>query len=52
MDLYNLKKSATIVPTPGQSEQEYLATFLDGKYGFDSIVQERLNLKQLLEQIH
>jgi hypothetical protein len=52
MDLYILSKSATIVPTPGQPEQEYLAKHLDGKYGFTSVVQEQLNLKHLLEQIH
>jgi predicted glycosyltransferase len=52
MDLFILKKSATIIPTPGQTEQEYLSKYLDGKHGFTSIVQEQLNLKHLLEQIH
>ena len=52
MDLYILRKSALIIPTPGQTEQEYLSKYLDGKYGFTSIVQEQLNLKHLLEQIH
>jgi hypothetical protein len=52
MDLYILRKSATIIPTPGQSEQEYLAKHLDGKYGFTSIEQKQLNLKDLLDQIH
>jgi UDP-N-acetylglucosamine:LPS N-acetylglucosamine transferase len=52
MDLYILRKSATIIPTPSQSEQEYLAKHLDGKYGFTSIEQEQLNLKDLLDQIH
>ena len=52
MDLYILRKSAIIIPTPGQTEQEYLAKYLDGKYGFTSIMQEQLNLKHLLELIH
>ena len=52
MDLIILKKSATIIPTSGQTEQEYLAKYLDGKHGFTSILQEQLNLKHLLEQIH
>jgi len=28
MDLYKLEKNAIIVPTPGQTEQEYLAKYL------------------------
>lgn len=51
MDLYTLRKSATIIPTPKQTEQEYLAKHLDGKHGFTWIEQEQLNLKDLLEQI-
>jgi UDP-N-acetylglucosamine:LPS N-acetylglucosamine transferase len=34
MDLYGLEKNVIMVPTPGQSEQEYLAEYLDGKFGF------------------
>jgi predicted glycosyltransferase len=34
MDLIKLEKSATLIPTPGQYEQEYLAKILDGKYCF------------------
>ena len=28
MDLYKLEKNAILVPTPGQTEQEYLAKYL------------------------
>ncbi len=34
MDYYKIKVGATLIPTPGQSEQEYLAAYLDGKMGF------------------
>lgn len=34
MDFYSVGKGAYLIPTPGQSEQEYLAAFLHGKYGF------------------
>ena len=34
MDYYTLGISAQLIPTPGQSEQEYLAEYLNGKYGF------------------
>lgn len=34
MDYYSLGIPAMLIPTPGQSEQEYLAEYLDGRYGF------------------
>lgn len=34
MDYYLLDKKAVLIPTPGQTEQEYLGAYLDGKYGF------------------
>jgi len=34
MDYYKLGISAYLIPTPGQTEQEYLAEYLNGKYGF------------------
>ncbi len=40
MDLIVLKKTAILIPTPGQYEQEYLADILDGKYGFTMLKQE------------
>lgn len=36
MDMLAMGKRAVIIPTPGQTEQEYLAKRLYGKYGFDS----------------
>ena len=38
-DVVALKKRAVIIPTPGQTEQEYLAARLDGKFGFRSVSQ-------------
>jgi len=42
MDLVCLKKSALLIPTPGQTEQEYLSRFLSGKGWFSSISQKDL----------
>jgi len=47
MDLYYTGKSALLVPTPGQPEQEYLAVYLSDKYNVTTIVQ-----KDLAEQAH
>ncbi|MBP5681787.1 MAG: hypothetical protein J6X05_00875 [Bacteroidales bacterium] len=38
-DVVALKKRAVIIPTPGQTEQEYLAARLDGRFGFRSVSQ-------------
>lgn len=40
MDLYALQKSAILIPTSGQSEQEYLGEFLNGKFGFKTLSQD------------
>ncbi|HRH65594.1 MAG TPA: glycosyltransferase [Bacteroidia bacterium] len=37
MDLFELKKGALLIPTPGQTEQEYLAVYLNGKLGFEAL---------------
>ncbi|GAC1388142.1 MAG: glycosyltransferase [Ginsengibacter sp.] len=42
MDLAKLNKAAILIPTPGQTEQEYLATYLNGKYNFLKVSQDRL----------
>ena len=44
MDYFLLEKSAILIPTPGQSEQEYLAEYLDGKFGFVNINESDLKL--------
>jgi len=42
MDLFSIGKTALLVPTPGQPEQEYLAEYLSGKYGFAFVTQKQL----------
>ncbi|MBK9526432.1 MAG: glycosyltransferase [Bacteroidetes bacterium] len=37
MDLRTINKGALLIPTPGQTEQEYLAEYLDGKNGFEML---------------
>jgi len=39
MELVSLGRSALIIPTPGQTEQEYLAEYLSGKNWFETISQ-------------
>lgn len=34
MDFYKLQKKAIIIPTPGQTEQEYLGNYLNGQFNF------------------
>lgn len=41
-DLCALGKKAVIIPTPGQSEQEFLAERLNGKFGFKTVKQTDL----------
>jgi hypothetical protein len=43
MDLIGLNCSALLIPTPGQTEQEYLAAYLAGKGWFKMVTQGRLN---------
>jgi len=45
MDLALLQKKALLIPTPGQSEQEYLARFLTQKGAFHTVTESLLNLK-------
>lgn len=52
MDLVRLKKRAIIVPTPGQTEQEYLGTYLTGKHGFVMVKQAELNRIQLTNMLY
>lgn len=52
MDLIKLNKRAVLVPTPGQTEQEYLAQYLmDQKYFYCS-PQENFSLTQSLKNYH
>ena len=45
MDLLRLKHKAILVPTPGQTEQEYLATQLHDKGIFYTVKEELLSLE-------
>lgn len=51
MDLVTLNKSAILVPTPGQTEQEYLAIVLSNKNWFYSVSQNKLMLEKAIEQL-
>jgi spore coat polysaccharide biosynthesis predicted glycosyltransferase SpsG len=42
MELVSLDKSAIIIPTPGQPEQEYLAQYLAGKGLFSTVKQSEI----------
>lgn len=49
MDLSVLGKPAIFVPTPGQTEQEYLADYHQQKHHFYSVSQKDFNLKRILQ---
>ncbi len=51
MDLAVLQQHAILVPTPGQTEQEYLATYLKEKRYFFTISQQHFLLNNVLEEI-
>jgi len=50
MDLVTLGRSAVLVPTPGQTEQEYLAETATKRGSFFSVVQDRFNLDLALDK--
>lgn len=51
MELASLGMGAVLVPTPGQTEQEYLGRHLDGRFGFVTMKQDKLGkLAELAEQ--
>ena len=49
MDLVKLQKEAILVPTPGQTEQEYLAHYLMQKRSFFSVAQKNFVLKDVIK---
>jgi uncharacterized protein (TIGR00661 family) len=51
MDLAGLKKKALIIPTPGQTEQEYLADYLAEKGMFLSCSQHDFDLSAALPEL-
>jgi len=50
MDLVKLGKNAVLVPTPGQTEQEYLAKYLMEKVFFNSVEQDNFSLETVLRE--
>ena len=50
MDLIKLQQKAILVPTPGQTEQEYLAAYLMQKKIFYSVLQNNFSLQQALQK--
>jgi spore coat polysaccharide biosynthesis predicted glycosyltransferase SpsG len=48
MELVSLGLSALLIPTPGQTEQEYLAEYLVQKGWFTSVTQRDLNKKHIV----
>ncbi len=50
MDLIKLCKKAVLVPTPGQTEQEYLANYLMEKNIFYAVNQKKISLKEALNE--
>ena len=51
MDLVSIKKRAILVPTPGQPEQEYLASYLSQKGWFIKTNQNEIDLKSGRESL-
>jgi UDP:flavonoid glycosyltransferase YjiC (YdhE family) len=50
MDLLKVKKNAILVPTPGQTEQEYLGHYLHTKKWMYSIPQKNFNLQKAIAE--
>lgn len=51
MDLAKLNKKAILIPTPGQSEQEYLGKYLMEKGYFYSLPQHQFHLQKALDAV-
>ncbi|MFT3909775.1 MAG: glycosyltransferase [Ferruginibacter sp.] len=51
MDLVALNQKAILVPTPGQTEQEYLARYLKEKKLFFTVEQENFSLVQEIKKM-
>lgn len=50
MDLYAIKQNAILIPTPGQTEQEYLAKWLMNKRLFYSVPQKNFEMKKAIRE--
>lgn len=51
MDLISLRRTAILVPTPGQTEQEYLANYYNSRRMFVIADQNRFDLVESLSQL-
>jgi hypothetical protein len=51
MDLVQMQKKAMLIPTPGQTEQEYLAKYLDRKGIFLTCRQHELDLQGVIPML-
>jgi UDP-N-acetylglucosamine:LPS N-acetylglucosamine transferase len=49
MDMIRLRKTAVLIPTPGQTEQEYLADYLHKKGMFFSISQNEFCIDNIMQ---
>lgn len=47
MDLHELGLHALLIPTPGQTEQEYLATYWQEKFGYTFIKQKNISKESI-----
>lgn len=52
MDLTKTGSRAILVPTPGQGEQEYLATYLEQKKYFKSVSQHNFSLSKYVDELN
>ncbi len=51
MELMSLRRGAILIPTPGQTEQEYLGRYLNRRLGFVTVSQEDIRPSELLRYI-
>ena len=51
MDLVKLQKNAILIPTPGQTEQEYLAKYLHAQQLFYTINQQDFSLQEAVNDV-
>ncbi|HQW83179.1 MAG TPA: glycosyltransferase [Ferruginibacter sp.] len=51
MDLVSIRKKAVLIPTPGQTEQEYLATYLGEKKFFVIVNQNEFSLTDIFKRV-
>ncbi|MGZ3863641.1 MAG: glycosyltransferase [Bacteroidia bacterium] len=51
MDLHALGLKAILIPTPGQTEQEYLAGYWKEKFGFAGLGQKEITYEKLLKAL-